>query len=276
MSIEIIILIVLGALVCEIIDSSMGMLYGTILSPVLIIAGFNPLLIVPSILFSQAIGGLIAAFFHHRYQNVNFKPKLTNGKIIFKKIKEIGIFQSFKRGFAKDLKIVSVIAISGVIATVVAVLVATNLPKIILKTYIGVLVLLMGALLLSKARFKFSWKKIIGIGIISSFNKGLSGGGFGPVTTSGQIVAGNLSKNAIAATTLAEAPICITGFLTYLFTKGLSDWSLLLYLTIGSAIGATIGARFTSKFKSERKLRVILGMTVLLLGIWTLIKTWLA
>jgi len=275
MCIEVIILITLGAFICEIIDSSMGMLYGTILSPVLIIAGFNPLIVVPSILFSQAIGGLIAAKFHHKYQNVDFKPKSTDGKLIFKKIKEIGFLKAFRKGFTKDLKIVLVITALGLTATVGAVLVATSIPKVALKTYIGILVLLMGALLLSKANFKFSWKKIMGIGIISSFNKGLSGGGFGPVTTSGQIVAGNFSKNSIATTTLAEAPICIAGFLTYLFINGLSNWNLLFCLTIGSAIGATIGPRFTAKFKSERRLRTVLGVTVILLGIWTLAKTWL-
>ncbi len=40
------------ALICEIIDSSLGMLYGTILSPILIIAGFDPPVVIPSILFS--------------------------------------------------------------------------------------------------------------------------------------------------------------------------------------------------------------------------------
>jgi len=270
-----VIFIVLAALICEFIDSSMGMLYGTILAPVLIIVGFEPLIVVPSILFSQAIGGLIASFFHHKFQNVDFKPKSTNRKFIFRKIRELGFFESFRRGFTKDLKIVSAITVLGIIATVGAVLVAINIPKVVLKTYIGVLVLLMGVLLLSKINFKFSWKKIVGVGIIASFNKGLSGGGFGPVTTSGQIVAGNFSKSSIGSTTLAEAPICIVGFLTYLFTKGLPNWNLLFYLVIGSAIGATIGPRFTAKFKSEKKLRTVLGIMVTILGIWTLIKTWL-
>jgi len=44
LSIEIIILIVLGGFVREFIEASMGMMYGTILSPVLIIAGFEPVL----------------------------------------------------------------------------------------------------------------------------------------------------------------------------------------------------------------------------------------
>ena len=269
------ILVILFAIVCEIIDSSMGMLYGTILAPVLIIAGFNPLIVVPSILFSQAIGGLIASFLHHKFQNVDFRPKSTNKKFILRKIRELGFWESFRRGVSKDLKIVSVITVLGIISTAVGGLVAINIPKIVLKTYIGVLVLLMGILLLSKINFKFSWKKIVGVGIVASFNKGLSGGGFGPITTSGQIVSGNFSKSSIGSTTLAEVPICIAGFLTYIFSKELSNWNLPFYLAIGSAIGATVGPRFTAKFRSEKKLRTVLGIMVTILGIWTLSKTWL-
>ncbi len=49
---------ILDALICKLINSSLGILYGTILSPILIIVSFNPLLVIFSILFSQAIGGV--------------------------------------------------------------------------------------------------------------------------------------------------------------------------------------------------------------------------
>ncbi|HHR85253.1 MAG TPA: sulfite exporter TauE/SafE family protein, partial [Candidatus Acetothermia bacterium] len=49
----------------ELLDSSLGMLYGTILSPVLIIAGYDPLVVVPSILITQALSGFVAAIGHH-------------------------------------------------------------------------------------------------------------------------------------------------------------------------------------------------------------------
>jgi len=52
MSVETIIAVVLGGFVCEFIDASMGMMYGTILSPVLIIAGFEPVLVMGIILLS--------------------------------------------------------------------------------------------------------------------------------------------------------------------------------------------------------------------------------
>ncbi len=274
MVIETIILIAVLAFLAELLDSSLGMMYGTILSPLLIIMGYDPFVVVPSILLSQAGGGLVASIFHHKYSNADFKPKIVNFKKIKSKIKEIGLMESFKRGFSKDFKIAFVISTLGVIATILAVLLAVNLPKSFIKIYIGILVLIMGVILLSRVKFRFTWRRMIGVGLISSFNKGLSGGGFGPIVTSGQIIAGNNPKGAIAATTLAEAPICLVGFLTYMLTKGFSSWYFLLALSVGAIIAAPLGALLTSKM-NERKLRPVLGILALVLGIWTLTKVFL-
>ena len=271
MEFETIILIVTLAFVGEFIDSSMGMLYGTILSPLLIILGYEPLVVVPSILLSQACGGFVASIFHHKFTNASFRAKTINPKIIIKKLKEVGITKSFKIGFSEDIKIVFIISSLGIVSTILAVIFALSIPKWALKSYIGVLVILMGFILLSKRQFKFTWKKMLGIGILSSFNKGLSGGGFGPVVTTGQIIAGNNSKSSIASTTLSEVPICLTAFLTYFLINGFSDWIFLSALTLGSVIAAPLGALLTSKI-NEKRLRPILGTITLILGIWTIYK----
>ena len=267
--------IILGALVCEFIDSALGMLYGTILSPLLIIAGFEPLLVIPSILFSQAIGGIVASIFHHRLKNVDFSIKSIDLSYIRTRLAQLGYKESFNRGTTKDLKVSICIACFGITATIISSLIAINIPKVALKTYIGMLVLIMGIILLSRAKFDFSWRKIIVIGILSAFNKGISGGGFGPVVTSGQMISGRDGKGSIGTTALTEVPICITGFLVYLLTKGIPNGNLLLLLTGGAVIGAVIGPHFTARFKSEKELKIILGILTIGLGIWTLTKTWL-
>jgi len=271
MSWEVILLILLAAFVCELIDSSLGMLYGTILSPTLIIAGFDPLIVVPSILLSQSVGSLIASVMHHKLKNVNFyvKPDITPPR------PGTDLFDLLKKNTSQDLKVVLVITITGVVTTVLAAAAAIHIPKEILKTYIGVLVLAMGIILLLKTKFKFSWKKVFGVGLISAFNKGVSGGGFGPVVTSGQIISGRSARKSIGTTALSEAPICIAGFLTYWIINGMSDWSLVLILTIGSIFGALIGPLITAKIRSEKILILALGIIVTLLGLWTLSKTWI-
>jgi uncharacterized membrane protein YfcA len=270
-TVGIFLLLAIMAFICEYIDSTVGMGYGTILSPLLIIMGFNPLIVVPSILLSQAVGGLTASIFHHGFRNVNFHPT------------------------SRDLKIVFIITSFGVGATVLAAAIAINLPKVVVKSYIAVLVIAMGIVLLTRVVFRFSWKRIVGVGILSAFNKGLTGGGFGPVVTSGQVIAGQDYKGAIGVTTLAEAPICIVGFMTYvigrvikdvegpilsvpfkdfflkIFSRNIFQWELVLALLCGAVAVAPFGAFTTRKIKTD-KLRFILGILVTLLGVWTLIR----
>ena len=266
-----VLLLILAGFLGELLDSSIGMLYGTILSPVLIIAGYDPRVVVPSILLTQAIAGLVAAIGHHRLRNVDFS--VDNGAI--KKGKDVAFINSLKKAMTRDSKVVIVVSVLGILAVIIASLVATSIPKVALKTYIGVLVLVMGVILVSRSKFTFSWNKILGIGALSAFNKGLSGGGFGPVVTSGQMISGRGSKSAIGATTLSEVPICIAGFLAYLLRNGMSTWNLVVFLGIGAIVGALVGPHITAKIKSEKAMKVGLGILVIALGIWTLVKTWL-
>ncbi|MBU0667079.1 MAG: sulfite exporter TauE/SafE family protein [Nanoarchaeota archaeon] len=267
----IIILILAVAIVMELIDAGLGMGYGTVLSPLLIGVGYSPIVVVPAVLFSQAIGGFTAAMFHHKQKNVDFKPKTTNIQKIIKSIKTNGLVYSFNKGFSKDTKIVFAITILGVLATIFGAVVAINIPKWLLTTYIGILVIVIGLIMIFRKKFVFSWKKMVGVGILASFNKGLSGGGFGPVTTGGQIIAGHKHKNAIGCTTLSEAPICIASFLTYAIVKGIATYDLLIILSVGALIGAPFGAMLTKKLNTKR-LKLILGIIIVLLGLWTIIN----
>lgn len=264
------IIICFSAFIMELIDAGLGMGYGTVLSPLLIAFGYQPLIVVPSLLFSQAIGGFTASIFHHKFRNVDFKPKSTNPKKIAKSLKERGIVESFKLGFTKDFKIMLAITFLGILATIFGAFTAVKIPKSYLTAYIGILVLLIGILMLWGKTFMFSWKKMMGVGLLASFNKGISGGGFGPVTTGGQVIAGNEHKSSIGCTTLSEAPICIAGFITYLLMKGLSSYDLLIALSIGAIIGAPLGALLTKKINTK-KLKYVLGIIMFLLGAYTII-----
>ena len=100
------------AFICEFIDSSLGMGYGTSLTPILLLMGFEPLQVVPAILFSEFVSGITAAFFHHSMQNVNLKPS------------------------SKDAHVAVALAAFSVVGTVMAVFLAVKLPAKILKIWI--------------------------------------------------------------------------------------------------------------------------------------------
>jgi len=232
------------ALIMETVDSSLGMMYGTLLSPILIGQGFEPQVVVPAILISQAIGGISGTVSHHRFENANF------------------------RGLTRDTKIVLARIIPGLMVVTVGVFAAVNLPELWVKTYIGILVIVMSTLCLSPIKYKFTWWKHYAIGALAAFNKALTGGGFGPVTSTGGIIGGLEAKVSIATTTFAEVCICSASFIVYLFFVGV-DWTFALSLCIGAFIGGIIGPYICSRV-SHRGLRKSVGILGIVSGIWLL------
>lgn len=277
LSLGIIISVIICSFLFEYTDATLGMGYGTTLTPVLLILGFAPLQIVPSILLSQLICSLLAAFFHHREGNVNLKPRTMNPKIIFRKLKSLGHIESFKRGFPRHLKIALLLAACGIIGTITAVIIAVNISQLWLNIYIGFVVLLMGVLILAtlNKEYKFSKTKIVFFGLIASFNKGMSGGGYGPLVTGGQILSGITGKNAVGITALAEGLTCAAGVAAYfLVVKKSISWSLAPFIIMGALCSVPFSAISVKKLDTK-KLKIAIAIVTIILGIATFIKAFM-
>ena len=275
LSLWIILVMVLVAFLCEYMDSTLGMGFGTTLTPVLLLCGFSVMQIVPAVLFSELMSGILAAICHHRHGNVNLKPRSTDFKEISEQLRAVGYIESLKKNLPLHLKIAILLSICSMVGTVAAVYVAVNIPKFWLKMYIGCLVLTMGIIMLVclNKEFKFSWKKITLLGLIASFNKGMSGGGYGPVVTGGQILSGVESKSAIGITSFSEGMTCLVGVLLYFFaTNKQCDWSLAPWLTLGSVLSVPLSA-YSVKLISTRKLKAGIAVLTIVLGIVTIYKT---
>jgi uncharacterized membrane protein YfcA len=242
---EILISIIIISFILEFFDASLGMGYGTTLTPLLFLLGFAPLEVIPAVLFTNAILGVIAAFFHHRFKNVNFHFK------------------------SKDTKVTLVLIGLGTIGILIAILLAVRLPEDILRAYLGLVVLIIGVVVLAKHKKKhpFSWKKLIGLSSLAAFNKGMTGGGYGSVIVGGQILSGVDGKNAIGIASLAEGIICIFGVLAYVFIgKGTHlNWTLITPILIGGAISIPIAAYVVNRFH-PRRLNFIIGIFNIILG----------
>lgn len=242
--------IVLMAFLCEYTDSTLGMGYGTTLSPMLLLMGFEPLQVVPVVLLSELVTGMLAGIFHHNEGNVNFRDVNVR-------------------------KIVSVFAGAGVIGTLMAVVIALNIPKTYLQIYIGILVTGLGIFMLAtRGRpFSFSWKKIIAVGTLASFNKGISGGGYGPLVCSGQVLSGVQAKSAAAITSVAESFTCLVSILAYfLIAHKDVNWQLAPYIIGGAVLSVPLSAK-SVKWIKEDKFTLFIAFATLALGIFCLAKT---
>lgn len=240
------------AFVCEFVDSSLGMGYGTSLTPLLLLLGFHPLQVVPAVLFSEFVTGLSAAFFHHSLRNVNFNLH------------------------SKDTKVAAVLSTFAVIGTIVSVIIALKLPPHILKIWIGAIVIAMGvAILASLGRVpRFSWARITALGTVASFNKGMSGGGYGPLVMGGQMLSGIGVKNAVGITSLSESVTCLVGIIMYFTLRDGVDWSLAPWLMAGAVLSVPFAAH-TLKRIPEHKAKIAVAVIIVGLGTLTLLKVFL-
>ncbi|MFX0188172.1 MAG: sulfite exporter TauE/SafE family protein [Candidatus Hodarchaeota archaeon] len=246
--ITIIIIILFLAFCCEFLDSSLGMGYGTLMCPILLLLGFDVFLVIPSILFSEMLTSLSATIFHHEMGNCNLGLKEKNIRVVF------------------------LFTILCVITMIISIIIVLQIPKVFIEIYIGISIIFVGFVLLFIKSFKFSWKKLEIFSIISAFNKAISGGGFGPILTTGQIISGRDAKQAIGVTKAAKFLISIAGFFTFYIIYGISDYTLLKLLVISGTFAAFFGAFGTSKIKNQSKARFLIGSIAIMLGIIILVK----
>jgi hypothetical protein len=235
------------AFACEFIDSTLGMGYGTTLTPVLLLLGYEPLEIVPAVLLSQLLTGITGGLLHHGAGNVRFA-----------------------RG-SRHLHVVIVLVACSIVGAWPAALVATHVSQEALKGFIGTIVLAVGVVMLATINrtVGFSWVKIAGLGVIAGFNKAISGGGYGPVVVGGQVVSGLDPKNAVGVTSMAEGVTCIVGVATYALTVGI-DARLALPLVLGAMCSVPL-AVFSVKAVPARGLRIGISILTLVLGTVTIV-----
>lgn len=268
-SIALLVGVAILSLFCEYMDASIGMGYGTTLTPLLLIFGLAPLQVVPAVLLGQLVGGVVGGFAHHRLGNIKLDFR-RDETLIKQRLRWLGYLPR-----SLDAKVVFILAGCGVIGALVGAVTALNISKMALTTYIGIVVLGTGIVILLRRNYEgsLSWKGLVGVGLLSSFNKGISGGGYGPLVTGGQIISGREARSSVGSTTVAEAVVCVVGFLVYLLVKGDIFWMLAAATSIGSVIAGPFAALTVRKIDAA-KLKIVIGFATVVLGAYTLLNTY--
>jgi uncharacterized membrane protein YfcA len=247
--VEVMLPILILAFACELVDSSLGMGYGTTLTPLLLLMGYKPVEIVPAVLMSECITGMLAGLAHHEFGNVDLRPG------------------------TRDFKVTLVLTGLSVVGVLLGVGIAINIPSWALKAYIGVLVLTIGLTTLRNHRreIPFSWRRIGSLGLLAALNKGISGGGYGPVVTGGQVLSGIRGRTAVGIASFAEGVASAVGAAAYLCTGAPFPWHLAPSLLIGAVISVPISAYAVSRLPA-RRLTLLIGSLSTGLGAYTLVR----
>ncbi len=258
---ELFLFIIIFAFIFESMDSMAGMGFGTALSPLLLLLGYTPLQVVPSILISEAITGVIDTFFDHEFKNVRYSFRPLNDAT------KIGL----------------IIAFFGCLAIFTSILLsyfAISFPDIVIKTYVAVLVIFMGLsgfirIKLRKIEFsKTNPKFLIVFSALAGFNKGIGGGGYGPVITMGQIFSGVYEKSATAIVSFSESIVSFIGILTFFLISfaGVNvDLVLLPSLFTGGFLAA-ISAPYIVRVLPNKVWQYVIPLYAFGIGIYSFIR----
>jgi len=262
---ELIPLVIILAFLFETMDSCAGMGFGTGLTPLLFILGYEPLQVVPILLISEAITGFTAGFFHQEFENAKFKLKKPTNK---------------------ETRVMLNIAIFGCLAIIISVFLtyyAIKVDKTMIQTYVAILVLAMGLIAIIKLKYKsttYKPKLLTFFSAIAGFNKGIGAGGYGPVVMLGQIFSGIYEKTATAIVSVAEGIVSVAGVAAFVLVPVISnqpieiDFILLPSVFTGGFIAAMISP-YMVRVLPNKLWKIVIPTYALAIGIYVLVKLYI-
>ncbi len=258
-------IVIIIIFVFDLVDSSAGQGLGTVSAPLLIMMGYDPALeVIPSLVIVAALSGLVSGYFHHEFENVNY---------------------SLKRPLNDETKTVAFTAGVGSIMIICSTLLVHYFirpPAIFLNTYIAILVIVMGFLGLVRVKegskkYTFRPKFIIGFAAIAGFNKGVGGGGYGPVLVMGNILSGIYEKTAAALTQTTEGFVSSVGAIIFFaLAVGVGDIDLFLLPSMFTgSFFASILAPYILRVLPNKIWKILIPSYAFAIGIYFLIRLFL-
>ena len=250
--------VVLVAAFFEFMDASAGMGFGTALTPLLLVMGFDPKQIVPVVMIQQGAAGLVGTFLHREFENVEWK---------FSPMSE-------------TIKLALIIAGTGMIfntLSVVGVYKIFMVKKVWIQLYVAVLLLGMGLASLLQAKKDRPYKpgKMVFWAALAGFNKGVGGGGYGPVVTIGGLMAGVPVKSMMAVTAISEGSVSTISVVVWLVLLGSGttiDYILLPSFMLATMFSA-VAAPYMTRVFPEKIWKVVVPAYCLCLTAYSFYKT---
>jgi hypothetical protein len=236
------------AFLFEFINGATGMGFGTLSTHAFLWMNFSPTLTIQNILISELFTGLLSSYFHSQDKNIDF---LT----------------------VKNRTTVTILLIGCLFGVFIGVHAAMKMNKDVLVIFMGVVTVICGLFILhfkNKTRI-YHHGKMLGLAIVAAFNKSVTGGGFGALLTSGQIIGGIEGKSASAITSFAKGITGGTGIAVYILQGSILDIKYLMFTLLGSFLAVPAATGFVKK-SDEDGVKMIIAVVTIILGVLTTLK----
>ncbi|WP_300672505.1 sulfite exporter TauE/SafE family protein [Desulfoluna sp.] len=244
--------VVLLAAFFEFMDASAGMGFGTALTPILLVIGFDPKQIVPVVMVQQGVAGIVGAFLHREFENVEWK---------FSPMSE-------------TVRLWLIIAVTGCIAVAISICGVykyLHVDKVWIKLYVACLLLMMGVISVWSAKKDMPYKpnKMIGFAALAGFNKGVGGGGYGPVVTIGGLLSGVPVKSMLAVTAICEGTVSTFAIVVWLalLSSGVQIDYLLLPSMMLATMFSAVAAPYMTRVFPEKLWKIIVPAYCLIVAV---------
>lgn len=245
-----VLMFVLVGFIAQLIDGSLGMAYGVSSNALLIALGVPPAAASASVHTSEVFTTFVSGMSHLKLGNV-------------------------------DKSLVKKLAIPGVLGGILGAYIISNVNSDVLKPIVSIYLLIMGVRILMRAfqniqerdTATFNTLPMTALGLIGGFCDAAGGGGWGPIVTTTLISQGSAPRKSIGSVNLTEFFVTFAEATTFIFTIGLTHWTIILGLLVGGVIAAPLGAYFTKRIPLKPML-LLVGTLIVLLNLRTLLQVW--
>jgi uncharacterized protein len=242
-------LVILVGFIAQLIDGSLGMAYGVSANSFLLSLGLSPVISSASVHMSEIFTTLVSGISHWKFGNI-------------------------------DKRMVWRLLIPGVIGGGLGAYILTTLDGDVIKPYIAIYLLIMGARIFYKA-FKPTEEHerepktglLIALGVTGGACDAIGGGGWGPVVTTTLISTGHSPRKTIGSVNFSEFFVTLTESIVFILTISLTNWKIILGLLIGGVLGAPLGALLTKKIPTKL-IMIFVGVLIIFLQLRTLYLLW--
>lgn len=229
--------------VAQMIDGMLGMGYGVSATSFLLSFGVTPAMASASVHTAEVVATGFSGASHW-----------ANGNVALSYVKKL--------------------MIPGIIGAVIGAYILTSIPGGVMKPIIAAYLMIMGIVILFKARRKIettdaSETKLVPLGLAGGFFDAIGGGGWGPIVVGTLLARGNPPRITIGSVNFAEFFVTIAASATLLLTIGVGSWEPIAGLAVGSALAAPLAAKLTGKIPA-RPLLISVGILVIVLSLRTI------
>ena len=235
----------LAGFVAQLIDGALGMAYGLTVMSILMTAGVTPVTASATLHAAECCSTGASALSHHAFGNIS--------KFLFRQL-----------------------LLPGVLGAMLGACVLVSLPGEKLKPYIAGYLLLMGLMILARAFWKAPPRQVTThltpLAFFGSFLDSIGGGGWGPIVASNLIVRGNDVREAIGSVNAVEFFVTLASSAVFVATLELSNWPIILGLSLGGVLAAPLGAWACSRLP-HKPFMVLVGLLIMTLSSRTLYRS---